>query len=160
MLSWRAMTDLCMKPKLRALDIKRVRQGGREYLHLRDPMALSGEELLAPVQLIPLLALSDGQRDLASIRNCGYAASRAFGYTGAGRMRSLGGWTRHYCWRGSRFEEARGRVLGEYRKLPSQDSGLGGAELSGGPGGIGDGLLDRIYGRWWGKGWIPGRGPG
>ena len=108
------MADSNQRPKLRALDIKRVQQGGREYLHLRDPMSLSGEELLVPVHLIPLLALSDGQRDLGSIRAAamllhGVSVSQEQVDAFFGRLDEA------LLLEGPRFEEARARVLERYR---------------------------------------------
>ena len=125
MLSWRAMTDLCMKPKLRVLDIKRVRQGGREYLHLRDPISLSGEELLAPVQLIPLLALSDGQRDLASIRTAAMLL-HGLSITQEQVNAFFGRLDEALLLEGSRFEEARRRVREGYRGLEYRVPALAG----------------------------------
>lgn len=119
------MSHADIRPKLRALDIKRVTQGGREYLHLRDPMSLSGQELLAPVQLIPLLALSDGQRDLASIR---VAAMLMHGLsiTQPQVDEFFGKLDDALLLEGPRFEEARGQVLEEYRRLPNRTPALAG----------------------------------
>ena len=114
-----------MRPKLRALDIKKVTQRGREYLHLRDPMSLSGEELLAPVQLIPLLALSDGQRDLASIRAAAMLM-HGLSITQPQVDEFFGRLDDALLLEGPRFEEARGRVLGEYRRLPHRTPALAG----------------------------------
>ena len=137
-----------MKPKLRALDIKRVRQGGREYLHLRDPMSLSGEELLAPVQLIPLLALSDGQRDLASIRTAamllhGLSVTQEQVNAFFGRLDEA------LLLEGSRFEEARRTGAGgSIEELIVQDCRhLAGPSYPADPGGIGDGCWTDIW-RW------------
>lgn len=114
-----------MRPKLRALDIKRVSQGGRDYLHLRDPMALSGEELLAPVELIPLLALSDGHRDLSSIRTAamlihGLSVTQEQVDAFFGRLDDA------LLLEGPRFEEARVRMLEQYRRLPHRTPVLAG----------------------------------
>ena len=119
------MSNLELRPKLRALDIKRVQQGEREYLHLRDPMSLSGEELLAPVQLILLLALSDGQRDLGSIRTAammlhGLSISQEQVDAFFGRLDDA------ILLEGPRFEEARARVLETYRGLPYRTPALAG----------------------------------
>ena len=125
MVFWDAMSNLDLRPKLRALDIKRVQQRGREYLHLRDPMALSGEELLVPVHLIPLLALSDGQRDLGSIRTAamllhGLSITQEQVDTFFGRLDEA------LLLEGPRFEEARARVLETYRGLPYRTPALAG----------------------------------
>ena len=114
-----------MRPKLRALDIKRVQQGGREYLHLRDPMSLSGEELLAPVQLIPLLALSDGQRDLPSIRTAAMLL-HGLSITQEQVDAFFGRLDEAMLLEGPRFEEARARVVETYRGLPYRTPALAG----------------------------------
>ena len=125
MVFWDAMINLDLQPKLRALDIKRVQQRRREYLHLRDPMSLSSEELLVPVQLIPLLALSDGQRDLPSIRAAamllhGLSITQEQVDTFFGRLDEA------LLLEGARFEEARARVLETYRGLPYRTPALAG----------------------------------
>ena len=114
-----------MRPKLRALDLKRVQQGGREYLHLRDPMSLSGEELLAPVQLIPLLALSDGQRDLPSIRTAAMLLHE-LSITQEQVDAFFGRLDEAMLLEGPRFEEARARVVETYRGLPYRTPALAG----------------------------------
>ena len=55
-------------PRLRPLEIKRLRQNGREFFYLRDLLALSGQELLVPLELGPALALFDGEHELPVIR--------------------------------------------------------------------------------------------
>ena len=119
------MSEADMRPKLRALDIKRVQQGGREYLHLRDPMSLSGEELLAPVQLIPLLALSDGQRDLGSIRTAAMLL-HGLSITQEQVNAFFSRLDEALLLEGARFEAARGRVLETYRGLPYRTPALAG----------------------------------
>ena len=125
MVFWDAMSNMDLRPKLRALDIKRVQQRGREYLHLRDPMSLSSEELLVPLQLITLLALSDGQRDLGSIRSAamllhGLSITQEQVDTFFGRLDEA------LLLEGPRFEEARARVLDTYRGLPYRTPALAG----------------------------------
>ena len=119
------MRGLELRPKLRALDIKRVQQGGREYLHLRDPMSLSGEELLVPVQLIPLLTLSDGQRDLGSIRSAAMLL-HGLSITQEQVDAFFGRLDEALLLEGPRFEEARARVLETYRVLPYRTPALAG----------------------------------
>ncbi|HEY7293878.1 MAG TPA: AmmeMemoRadiSam system protein B [Dehalococcoidia bacterium] len=60
--------SLPVRPRLRPLEIKRLRQDGHEYFYLRDLLSLSGEELLVPLELGPALALLDGEHDLPVIR--------------------------------------------------------------------------------------------
>ena len=56
------------RPRLRLLDGQAILHEGIEYLHLRDPLALSGRTLLIPQHLIPLLSLMDGTRDLRGLQ--------------------------------------------------------------------------------------------
>lgn len=63
------MTDFNITyPKLRLIDTTPVQYEGAAYLLLRDPLGLANNTLLVPQPLIPLLALADGSRDLASLR--------------------------------------------------------------------------------------------
>ncbi len=55
-------------PRLRPLDVRRVAQNGGEYLLLRDPLELTGQQVLVPLPLAPLLALLDGSRTLNRLR--------------------------------------------------------------------------------------------
>ncbi|HZU77519.1 MAG TPA: AmmeMemoRadiSam system protein B, partial [Dehalococcoidia bacterium] len=52
----------------RPIEIKRLQHEGRAFFHLRDHLALSGSDLLVPVELAPVLMLLDGEHDLARIR--------------------------------------------------------------------------------------------
>ena len=55
-------------PRLRLLDGQTILYERMKYLHLRDPLALSGRTLLVPQPLIPLLPLMDGTRDLRGLQ--------------------------------------------------------------------------------------------
>ena len=55
-------------PKLRSLDAKWVEHEGRNLLYLRDPLSLSDDNVLVPQPLVPLLAMCDGSKDLATLR--------------------------------------------------------------------------------------------
>jgi AmmeMemoRadiSam system protein B len=56
------------RPKLRSLDAQNIVYEGMSYLHLRDPLALSGKTLLIPQPMIPLLTLLDGTRDVKTLQ--------------------------------------------------------------------------------------------
>lgn len=56
------------RPRLRPVEIKRLQHRGRWYFHVRDHLALAGQDLLVPIELGPALALLDGEHDLAMIR--------------------------------------------------------------------------------------------
>lgn len=55
-------------PRLRLLDGQTILYEGMKYVHLRDPLGLSGRTLLVPQPLIPLLPLMDGTRDLRGLQ--------------------------------------------------------------------------------------------
>ena len=92
---------------------------------MRDPMSLSGEELLVPVQLIPLLALSDGQRDLGSIRTAAMLL-HGLSITQEQVDAFFGRLDEALLLEGPRFEEARARVVETYRGLPYRTPALAG----------------------------------
>jgi len=56
------------RPRLRAVEIKRLHHRGRWYFHFHDQLSLAGSDLLVPIELAPALALFDGEHDLAMIR--------------------------------------------------------------------------------------------
>lgn len=62
------MRDDVPLPRLRPLDVRRVAQNGGDYLLLRDPLELTGQQVLVPLPLAPLLALLDGSRTLSRLR--------------------------------------------------------------------------------------------
>ena len=63
------MNDTQLLPALRPLDIKRVVQDGREWFFLRDPLELSDQQLLTPVEVGPLLMAFDGRHTVeAAVR--------------------------------------------------------------------------------------------
>ena len=56
-------------PKLRLVEPRWVDHQNQRYLYLHDPMGLSQNPILVPQQLAPVLALCDGERDIAGIRS-------------------------------------------------------------------------------------------
>ena len=58
-----------LTPKLRPIDAQPFVQNGQPALLLRDPLQLSGNYLVLPQELGPVLGLFDGTRDLGGIRN-------------------------------------------------------------------------------------------
>jgi len=56
------------RPRLRAVEIKRLHHRGRWYFHFHDQLSLAGSDLSVPIELAPALALFDGEHDLAMIR--------------------------------------------------------------------------------------------
>ena len=58
-----------LTPKLRPVDAQPFVQNGEPALLLRDPLQLSGNYLVLPRELGPVLGLFDGARDLGGIRS-------------------------------------------------------------------------------------------
>ncbi len=58
-----------LTPKLRPIDAQPFAQNGQPALLLRDPLQLSGNYLVLPQELGPVLGLFDGSRDLGGIHN-------------------------------------------------------------------------------------------
>lgn len=54
-------------PKLRRVDVNPIMQGGRPLILLRDPLRLSGNSILLPQSIGPLLGLCDGTRDVRGL---------------------------------------------------------------------------------------------
>ena len=61
-------SEIPTHPKLRPVDPKLVRHEGRNYIYLRDPLGLSELTALIPQELVSLLALCDGTRDIATLQ--------------------------------------------------------------------------------------------
>jgi AmmeMemoRadiSam system protein B len=57
-----------MRPKLRPVEMRWVRQAGRPLLMLRDALGLNSQPLFVPQALAPLLELCDGSRDIGGLR--------------------------------------------------------------------------------------------
>ena len=124
---------------------------------MRDPMSLSGEELLAPVQLIPLLALSDGQRDLPSIRTAAMLL-HGLSITQEQVDAFFGRLDEALLLEGPRFEEARARVLETYRGLLYRTPALAGPSYPADPVALEktfDGYMEEV-----GEGMYSGSGAG
>lgn len=62
------MTKADSRPKLRPVDITPIMHRGQPALLVRDPLRLSGNYVVLPRQLSPVLMFCDGTRDLGAIR--------------------------------------------------------------------------------------------
>lgn len=120
------------RPRLRALDPKLIEHEGRDFLYLRDPLSLSGDNVLVPSPLVPLLALCDGTRDLAGLRSA--FALRTGIEMGDERLTGLiERLDSALLLEGPRFDEAAAQALGEYRAAPSRRPFHAGAVYPEGP---------------------------
>ncbi len=61
-------TDNHSLPRLRTLDTHIIIYEGMKYLHLRDPLEISGNSLLVPQPIVPLLSLLDGTHDCIDLK--------------------------------------------------------------------------------------------
>src|SRR4030042_2925522 len=57
-----------MRPKLRHINISRSHQHGQPVLVLQDPCGISDFMVVLPANILPVLELCDGTRDVAAIR--------------------------------------------------------------------------------------------
>jgi AmmeMemoRadiSam system protein B len=57
-----------MRPKLRQVNISRSHQHGQPVIVLQDPSGISEFTVILPVNILPVLELCDGTRDIATIR--------------------------------------------------------------------------------------------
>ncbi len=62
-------SNLPHKPKLRPVEPQLVQYEGGEYILLRDPLHMSQESVLIPQQLLPLIAMCDGTRDIPGLQS-------------------------------------------------------------------------------------------
>ena len=62
-------SELPNMPKLRPVEPQLVQYEGREFVRLRDPLDMAQESVLIPRQLLPLLAMFDGTRDIPSLQS-------------------------------------------------------------------------------------------
>jgi len=117
-------------PKLRPIDVQPVVYGGQQALLLRDPLRLNDHSMVLPRQLAPLLVLCDGTRDAGALRA---ALMVRFGLqVGIDAVeRILAALEEALLFEGQRFEEARERVLEEFRAAPFRAPVLAGGSYPG-----------------------------
>lgn len=112
-------------PKLRAVDVRPVAQGGQVALVLRDPLQLSDEMIAIPQQLAPLLALCDGTRDAGALRAAlGVRFGLRIGLDVLEQL--LAALDEALLLDNDRFAQARERALAEYRQAPFRPPALAG----------------------------------
>jgi AmmeMemoRadiSam system protein B len=108
-------------PRLRAIDVRPVIQGGRASLLLLDPLQLSDRTVIIPQALAPLLALCDGTRDSSALRA---SLGVRFGLRiGPGVLEQLlDAFDEALLLDNDRFARAREQALAEYRQAPFRPS--------------------------------------
>lgn len=60
--------EIPQRPKMRPVEPKLVHYQGGDYIHLSDPLRMASESVLIPQQLLPLLTMCDGTRDIAGLQ--------------------------------------------------------------------------------------------
>lgn len=112
-------------PKLRAIDVRPVVQGGRVSLLLRDPLQLTEDSLVIPQHLAPLLALCDGTRDVDGLRaSLAVRFGMRIGLDVLAQI--ISAFDRALLLDNEHFARARERALAEYRQAPFRPPTLAG----------------------------------
>lgn len=112
-------------PKLRAVDARPIRHGGRAAIMLRDPLMLSSKTAVIPQQLAPLLQLCDGTRDVDALR-AAIAVRYGLPITRETLERLLTAFDQALLLENDRFLEARQQALEAYRQGPFRPPVLAG----------------------------------
>ena len=118
--------DVNQQPKLRALEMQWIERSGQPALLLQDRLAIGARVAIVPQILTPLLALSDGTRDLATIRSAyelqtgirldPFMVEEVFSQLDEALMLE-----------NDRFADAYRRTLEEYRDAPFRPAALAGS---------------------------------
>ena len=104
-------------PKLRYVDTQWVQHNGSRYLHLRDRLGLSEKAVLVPQDMVALLALCDGTRDVGQLQ--AGLALRTGVQLSLGRIRDfVSGMDQGLLLEGGAFEQASAEALKTYREAP------------------------------------------
>jgi AmmeMemoRadiSam system protein B len=112
-------------PKLRNLDARPVYKDGRGYILIRDPMQISGSNLLIPQELGPLLGLCDGTRDASGIR-AALTVRYGLTFTVSEIERILKTLDQAFLLENERFHEAMNHALERYRRESHRSPHLAG----------------------------------
>ena len=106
-----------LTPKLRPIDAQPFAQNGQPALLLRDPLQLSGNYLVLPQELGPVLGLFDGMRDLGGIANT-YKLRYGAAVPHALLTQLVEVLDDNYMLDNARSAEAHARSLEAYRRAP------------------------------------------
>ena len=101
-------------PKLRPVEPMWVEHMGQRFLHLRDPMNMSGELIMIPERVAPIAALLDGTRNLGEIR-AGMALRFGAALTEDNARSLVEGLDRALLIENGEYRRAYRRALAEYR---------------------------------------------
>ncbi len=137
-----------LTPKLRPIDAQPFVQNGQPALLLRDPLQLSGNYLVLPQEMGPVLGLFDGTRDLEGIRST--FMIRFGAAVPANLLQQLVAvLDDNYMLDNARAAEAHQRSLEAYRQAPFRPPMMAGQSYPADPGQLRhlfDSYLDRVNG--------------
>jgi len=120
-----ASTTESLHPKLRSLQLYPLVRGGRRYVWLRDPLHLTGKDVLVPQQFVPLLALCDGTRDSSAL-SASLAVRHGIRMSTATIEQFLEALDDALLLDNSNFREVQSRLLLEYREADFRKPALAG----------------------------------
>jgi hypothetical protein len=120
------------RPRLRALEILALREGGEAMLVVRDPLGVVEEPVVLRVEVLPLLQLLDGERSVEEI------ASRVVAETGDmhhgdGIRSFVADLDRLFLLESPRFETRRREVVEAYRAETVREPALAGSSYPADP---------------------------
>jgi len=113
-----------LNPKLRPLDFHWVKERGQNFLLLRDPLALTDNNVLVPSPLVPLLVLCDGTRDLPALRSA--LALRGLDLPLAQVQQTIESLDAALALESPRFQQAYDQALKAYREAAFRAPALAG----------------------------------
>jgi AmmeMemoRadiSam system protein B len=108
-----------LKPRLRALDITRVQQDGRDGIVLQDPARVMPDAVFVPIGLLPLLEYFDGEHSPEEIARALTRAHKTEVSTALVEkiMQDL---DQRLCLMGERFDQALRDKRGQFAALPAR----------------------------------------
>lgn len=132
-----------MKPKLRPVDARLIEYQGQPVLLLRDLLGLSDQYVLVPQQLIPLLQLCDGSRDVDDLR-VGVGLQTGIWLSAAEVDHVLSSLDNALLLDNEHFATAYREALDEYRQAPHRAPSCAGSAYP-----ADAGALQRMLQRFW-----------
>ena len=106
-------------PRLRPVQTHLVEHNGHAAIMLRDPLVLTGDALLIPQELGPLLALCDGTRDVQALR-AALVVHAGINLPADALEQILDKLDENYLLENDRSAAAKAETLDRYRALPSR----------------------------------------
>ncbi len=117
--------DTSFRPRLRPLETQWIERSGQPALLLQDRLAIGARGVVVPQLLVPLLALCDGTRDLATLQTA-YQLQTGIPMDAATVERVFAQLDDALMLETDRFAEAYQRALKVYRQAPFRPAALAG----------------------------------